>query len=284
MPYATSSGCRIHWSSRGDGTPLLLLAGLGAGPESWGTLLPHLAGGHRCLVVDNRGTGASTAAARGFGIADMADDAAAVLDQAGLDSAHVLGNSLGGMIAQAMALRHPGRVRSLVLAATSPGVPSIPSHPGVLYRLIRSTRGAAGSRRAELAAAFHGPATLVDHPERLDGDGDLLPPPSPGMRRQLSAAMRWSALPWLRRIGAPTLVVHGTHDRLVPAVNARILAALIPDARLHLLPRAGHFFITDAGLAAGQAIRSFLASIDLPPAAPTTELRGLAVMPGVAPA
>lgn len=285
MPFA-STGTRVHYVERGDGTPVLFLPGLGAGAESWTPLLPHLEPAHRCLLVDNRGSGRSPAAAGRFGVADMADDACAVLDSAGVDRAHVVGNSLGGMIAQAMALRHPGRVRSLVLAATSPGVPSVPCHPGVLYRLVQATRGVGAGRRRHLAAAFHGPATLVDHPERLDDGDDLTPPDGPGTRGQLRAAVRWAGLPWLRRISAPTLVLHGTHDRLVPSINARILAALIPGARLQLLPRAGHFFITDAGPAAAQAIRAFLAGVDLPPAA--TELRGLAAAlaptPAVTPA
>ena len=260
----------IHCVESGGGSPLLLLPGLGATVESWGRLLPRLAEQHRCIAIDNRGSGNSGLSRGGFGIADMADDACAVLDHLGISSAHVLGNSLGGMIAQAMAIRHPERVRSLVLAATGPGVVAVPSHPLVPWHLAAARGAGVARRRRHVAAVFHGPATVVDHPERLapDLDGAAMPP-GPGARMQLGAALRWSSLSRLWRIQAPTLVIHGTHDRLSPPLNARLLARLIPGARLHLLDRCGHFFITDAGDEAAEVIGRFTA-------APLTQTRASA--------
>ena len=106
-----------------------------------------------------------------------------------------MGNSLGGMVAQELALRHAGRVRSLVLVATSPGIGSVPSHPALAWHLWRATRSEGTRRRHHLDRAFHGPASVLDAPERLRRDPDDDPMPhGRGPWRQLAAALRWSAL------------------------------------------------------------------------------------------
>ena len=274
----------IHYVEAGSGSPLLLLAGLGATVASWGRLLPRLAERHRCIAVDNRGSGGSGIPHHGFGIADMADDACAVLDHLGVGSAHVLGNSLGGMIAQSLAIRRPDRVRSLVLASSGPGVVAVPSHPLVPWHLAAAQRAGGERRRWHVAAVFHGPATAIDHPERLaPGFEAAAFPAGPGTRMQLGAALRWSSLSRLRRITAPTLVLHGTHDRLSPPLNAHLLARLIPNARLHLLDRCGHFFITDAGDEAAEVIRGFTAeplTVTLRAGAVRRAALGAAPLPG----
>jgi pimeloyl-ACP methyl ester carboxylesterase len=263
MPTTVRDGLHIHYTDTGSGTPVLLLNGLGAGAAAWDPLLPLIAESRRLIIVDHRGTGLSDPSRGRFSIADLADDAAAVLDTAGISSAHVVGNSLGGMVAQEMALRHPRSMRSLVLAATTPGVVAVPSHPSLPYHLLRALAGGGAARRRHLDAAFHGPATLVDAPYRLACDPTIEHlPQGDGARRQLGAALRWTSVTRLRRITAPTLVLHGTHDRLVPLPNARLLARLIPNSRLVTLERSGHFFITDAASAAGRAMDRFLLEVD----------------------
>lgn len=259
-------GGSVTYHVVGRGSPVLLLNGLGATAKGWGAMLDRLAQGHLCIAVDHRGSGGDTLPPTPFTIDDLADDACAVLDDAGLPRADVLGNSFGGMVAQAVAVRHPARVRGLVLASTSFGLGSIPAHPSFAYHLL-AARLRRATRTRHLASLVLGPATLVDHPERLDDvvsgvSGHAVGPVGPAVQLQLRAALRWNGLMRLRRIAAPTLVLHGTHDRLVPAANARLMARLIPHATLYLLPRAGHFFITDAGEEAAEVVAAFVARLD----------------------
>ncbi|MGD0932289.1 MAG: alpha/beta hydrolase, partial [Candidatus Korobacteraceae bacterium] len=112
MPCTNSNGCRIHWEESGAGDPLLLIMGLGYSHEMWHRTRPAMAEHYRTIVYDNRGVGKSDLPPGPYPIAQMADDAAAVLDAAGVELAHVYGISMGGMIAQELALKHPARVRS----------------------------------------------------------------------------------------------------------------------------------------------------------------------------
>src|SRR5215212_7863258 len=121
MPHTIREGIHLWWEEDGAGDPLLLIMGLGATLEWWARLRPSLTARCRTILFDNRGVGRSDVPAGPYSIPAMADDAAAVLDAAGVGSAHVFGLSMGGYIAQELILRHPGRVRSLILACTSCG-------------------------------------------------------------------------------------------------------------------------------------------------------------------
>ncbi len=240
VPTVLSGGCRIHYLVRGEGRtgvpPLLLLPGWGCDTASWGGLLDHLAAGRRCIAVEHRGSGASGRCRRLFGIATMADDAARVLAALGVERADVLGNSLGGMVGQALAVRHRARVRSLVLLSSSPGVGGVPSHPRLLLGALRALRGRVRPRVAAGTRANR---------RRFDP-------------AQLGATLGWFGPPVLSRIRVPTLVVHGSRDSVVPAINARLMARLIPRARLRILPDAGHLILdTHAGMVA-DAVTAFL--------------------------
>src|SRR5580658_10137848 len=128
MPYATSSGIRIFWEEAGAGEPLLLIMGLGYSHEMWHRTLPVVSAHYRTILFDNRGVGKSDVPQGAYSVAQMAADAAAVLDAAGIARAHVFGISMGGMIAQEFALNYPERVNRLVLGCTACGGPhSIPA-------------------------------------------------------------------------------------------------------------------------------------------------------------
>ena len=119
MPDALNAGTRIHWEEHGHGDPVLLIMGLGATLELWHRVTPMLSGQYRTILFDNRGAGRSDAPPGPYSIPQMADDALAVLDAAGAPTARVFGASMGGMIAQELALNHPERVRSLILGCTA---------------------------------------------------------------------------------------------------------------------------------------------------------------------
>jgi 3-oxoadipate enol-lactonase len=233
-----------------SGEPVLLIMGLGASSRLWYRLLPWVRRRHRAIVFDNRGTGDSEALRRRLTMRSLADDARAVLDDAGVNSAHVIGASMGGMIAQHLALEHRERVRSLVLACTTAGGPS----GAPPWRLIAATglRSLVGARRTFplVAPVLYAPATLRERPERVredlkhrmeDGTSPLT------IYTQLAAIAGHDTRKRLHELaGVPTLVLHGLEDSLVAPRRGRDLAAGIPGARLELIPACGHLLTTDA--------------------------------------
>lgn len=262
MPTITRDNCSIHYSVQGDGPPLLLIPGWGCSTESWGRLLPRLAKQYTCITVDNRGGGRSGRAGRFFSVATMADDAMAVVETLGYDKVHVLGNSLGGMVAQAAALRHRERIASLVLLSTSPGVASVPCHPSLLLGGVRLLQRRFFSRRM--------PVTTLEPEPSPAADEDKLGRFSPA---QLLATMTWWGLPVLAKISTPTLIIHGADDPVIPPFNARLFERFIRGSRLRLIPGAGHFILTDALQAVASSLETFL-SEHSPVAAPPPLLAG----------
>jgi 3-oxoadipate enol-lactonase len=259
MPFTNVGDARIHYEVTGPktGEPVVLIMGLGWDMSGWDLMLPHLKG-YRVLRLDNRGAGSSDAPDKPYSIVGMADDTVKVMDAAGMSSAHVYGASLGSMIAQEIALSHPERVRSLILGCPSPGVIAVPGSPGIIRLML--TRGQYTPEEAFRKAApylFH--RALQQSPELIEEamQRRLAIPVNPvGYRRQLQAPLRWSSLRRLPRLRIPTLVMHGDHDRLIPDLNGRLIARLIPNARFHSIKGAGHVYSTDApGEAAGVAVR-----------------------------
>ncbi len=249
MSVARSGDVELYYESTGDGPPVLLVMGLGMNATGWWRTVPVLAESFRVLAFDNRGMGRSSAPEGEYAMADLADDAIAVLDAAGEDSAHVYGISLGGMIAQVVALRHPERVRRLVLAATTPGGPrATPADPQTLAFFAR--RAAMGPEEAVWASVpyNYGPLTRARHAGRIGEDivqRLRFPFAEAPYRAQLAAALGHDDHERLGEIAAPTLVVHGERDRMVPVANARVLAETIPGATLRLYPEGGHLLFTD---------------------------------------
>jgi pimeloyl-ACP methyl ester carboxylesterase len=190
----------------------------------------------------------------------MASDAAAVLDAAGIESAHIFGASMGGMIAQELALRYPSRVRSLILGCTAAGGPhAVQAESAALQTLMRRDLTPEESREAIIPFIYDAATPR----ERIDEDMVIrmkwYPTPQ-GYLGQLQGIFGWEAYSRLAEITAPTLVIHGESDRLVPPANARLIAERIPDAKLVLIPHASHIFETDQPAAAHRAILEFLAA------------------------
>ena len=228
---------------------MLLIAGLALPGASWWRTVPELARRFRVLTYDHTGVGRSTSGHPPFSTAAMARDALAVLDAAGVERAHVYGTSLGGLVAQQVALRRPDRVRSLVLGATHPGggraePPERDVSSFLRRRPTLPAREAAWAfvpyNYAERCRRRHLDRIVEDIAHRLEFRYALA-----AYRAQLFAAATHDTLSALRRLRLPTLVVHGRDDRVIPVRNAELLADALPQAELHLLDETGHIYMTE---------------------------------------
>jgi 3-oxoadipate enol-lactonase len=264
MAFTANQGAKIYWDESGDGEPLLLIMGLGYPSCAWYRTRPVLEKRYRTIAFDNRGVGRSEMPVGPYPIALMASDAAAVLDAAGVDSSHIFGTSMGGMIAQEFALQYPQRVRSLILGCTAPGGPrAVRAEPAAMQMLM--ARGNMTRAQAEQAAQ-----PFIYHPSTpqnlIEEDLEIRRPWFPyadAYMAQLQGILDWEAYSRLSQIDAPTLVIHGESDRLVPAGNGKLIAETIPGAKLVILSNASHIFTTDQPEAAHRAIQNFLASLRL---------------------
>ena len=240
-------GARIAWQSAGphDAAAVLLVMGLAFPAAMWFRLVPALAARHRVLTVDNRGAGHTGDVPGPYTVPTMAADCAAVLDAAGVDRAHVVGLSMGGLIAQELVHQAPGRLRSLCLMATHPGVAHAVFDAEALA-LLGSRGEQTVQEAAETAVPFnYAPGTSR---ERIEQDWAVRFPlaASPaGYLAQLTGSAAWDGYDRLPQIAVPTLVVHGEVDRLVPPANGQRLADRIPGAELVLVPDANHVLMTD---------------------------------------
>jgi 3-oxoadipate enol-lactonase len=261
MPFADNHGTNIYWDEQGTGPPLLLIMGLGYPSAMWQRTRPALSASYRTIALDNRGAGRSDVPPGPYSIALMASDAAAVLDAAGVLRAHVFGVSMGGMIAQEFALQYPERVQSLILGCTAPGGPNAKRAEPAAIEMLKARTWMSREQAAEAAIPFIYDTATPRH--LIDEDiAQRHPwPTSPaGYFAQLQAILAWESFGRLPQITAPTLVIHGKADRLVPPANAELIAAHIPGAQLVLLENASHLFSTDQPEAAQEAIFEFLAA------------------------
>jgi 3-oxoadipate enol-lactonase len=264
--YAPSGDLRIAYEMRGLAVPwrpaLLLIQGLGFDRAGWGPAAGLLRRRFRLVLVDNRGSGRSTMDGS-FNVADMAEDALAVLDDAGIGVAHVLGASLGGMIAQELAVRHPDRVGRLILACTTPGWPFAYPMPLPSVRLIAASRCLAPDEalRRHIANALSASA-VADRPELIQRIVDCQPSlaarDANAWRAQAAAGGRYAGILRQQRIRARTLILHGTADRVVDPRNARLLASRVEDSELVTFPGLGHLFFWEDPGAFAAAVTAFL--------------------------
>jgi pimeloyl-ACP methyl ester carboxylesterase len=257
MPVVDRGSHRLHWTEQGSGTPLLLIMGAAYSSRLWYPCLDALAAQHRVIAFDNRGIGQSSAV-RGGSIADMADDALAVLDAAGVDSAHVYGVSLGGVVALQTALQSPERVRSLVLGCTGILDDAKPRAPRVLNLLAHLPAGLLAS----VGRKGYGSAAPADAIERdlavLRGEKRT----ATGLKQQQNALRAYSTSKGaVGKITLPALVLHGTEDRAVRLAWGQELAETLPNARLVTYEGAGHNYLVSYPEQANADVLAFLASV-----------------------
>lgn len=260
LPFLENQGAKIYWDEQGSGEPLLLIMGLGYPSYMWHRTRPSLARRYQTIAFDNRGVGQSDAPPGVYSIALMASDAAAVLEAAGVHAAHVFGVSMGGMIAQELALQYPDRVLSLILGCTTPGGHNaVLGEPAAWQTLRREGMTPDEVSEAIIPYIYDAgtPRKLID--EDMAIRMKCYPSPQ-GYAGQLQGVIGWEAYTRLAQIRTPTLVIHGESDRLVPPANGRLIAGRIPGARFVSIPHAGHIFSTDQPVVASAAIEEFFAA------------------------
>ena len=247
-------GCRLYVETHGEGSPLLLLEGMGGDLPGWRRNIPTLAERHLVIAFDHRGNGRSSMPDTPASMETFVDDAVAVLRASGNERAHVYGMSFGGMVAQEMALTRPQHVRSLVLACTNAG-------PARASKVAADPRAPKGRPYLTL----YSERFASEHPDHVAEDirvGSRQPQKPQARARQWQAIQSWDAWDRVRSISCPTLILHGTEDRIVAMENARRLAALIPGARLRLLDGAGHLYHSEQPEEADGAVLEFLAEAE----------------------
>jgi 3-oxoadipate enol-lactonase len=245
----TSDGTDLHYERTGAGAPVLLVMGLGMNATGWWRTVPVLAERFEVVSLDNRGCGRSDRPPGPYSMKRLAEDAAQVLDSAAIERAHVYGVSLGGMIAMELALAHPKRVERLVLAATTAGGANaaIPA-PEVLKLVALRAQMTAEQAAWASVPINYSPRTRQLGAQRIAEDIEQrlrYPIHADGYAAQLAAGQGHDCGERLGALRAPTLIVQGEDDVLVPPENARRLAELIPHAELRLWPDAAHLLFTD---------------------------------------
>jgi poly(3-hydroxyoctanoate) depolymerase len=257
--FIAVDGLRLRTRIRGRGRPLLLLMGLGGNIEMWEPLTEQLAD-FETIAFDAPGTGESDTPRWPISIKGLAHVSAELLNHLGYRTVDVVGVSYGGAIAQELAYRHSSCVRRMVLAATAFGIGSVPGKPAALAMLSTPYRYYSRSHLRAIAPHLYG-GQLARQPDLLDRHAYSRLGHAPSLRGylwQLAAISSWSSLPYLRRLRLPVLVLTGDDDPIIRVINARILASLIPGARLHVIQGAGHLFLIDQAEDSAELIRSFL--------------------------
>ncbi|MHB8377312.1 MAG: alpha/beta fold hydrolase [Dehalococcoidia bacterium] len=264
------NGIDIYYEQHGEpaAEPVLLIMGFTGNAAAWGPQVPALAARYHVIAFDNRGAGRSAQPDGPYTMQQLAADAAAVLDQVGIDSAHIIGASMGGMIAQEFALRYPRRVRTLVLACTTPGGPHSAGYDEMkaasaeLWEVDDLAAAMTPERMQQNMLELFTPEFLASPgPGFAQFVGSVLqyPPTLTGMRGQMQAILAHDTYDRLPHIAAPTLVIAGDADPLLLPENSRILAARIPGAELHLFPGQRHGFTAEKPDESNAVIIDFLA-------------------------
>jgi pimeloyl-ACP methyl ester carboxylesterase len=262
MATARINDIDIYYEVHGRGEPLLLIMGLGANTTGWFAQVPGFSREYQVIAFDNRGAGRSDKPDEPYTLAQMADDAVGLLDHLGIGSAHVFGMSLGGMIAQQVVLKNPERVRALMLGGTTAGGPTaIFAGPEVVQTFI----SLAGMPLIQAIDA--GLALVYSENYIKEKKGELvrrmilnahLTAPMYAFKRQFMAIVGFDTTARLAQIKAPTLVLAGTADRVMPLENSRALAAGIAGAKLVEFEGAGHGFLVERAPEVNGAVLGFL--------------------------
>jgi 3-oxoadipate enol-lactonase len=247
MPRVELTGTELHYERAGAGEPLLLIQGMSANHKAWGQAFSSLLErDFEVIAFDNRGIGLSSPVTEAFSIAEMAADTAALLEALEIESAHVLGISMGGMIAQELALAHPGKLRSLTLGCTYCGGEGSQLMDPADFQGLVEAMGSGDAQRVYRAMYELNLSPDFRTEESRYADftamAEALPAPRETIGLQVQAITAHDTSARLSGITAPTLVIHGTADRVLGYPNGPLIASLIPGSRLATYDDVGHMF------------------------------------------
>lgn len=266
MPFAAINEINLYYEIHGTGDPLVLINGLGYDLWMWHRMVPGLAEHFQVVTFDNRGAGRSDKPAGPYSAQMLADDLAGLLDALGIDQAAVMGHSMGGFVAQAMVLSRPELVSQLILSATNFGGPNhIPVTQEALTILMDTQADPVERLRRGIVVSC-APGFAEANPDLLDAwltHRVEVPLDPQGYQAQLAIGLSLTTVEAsfelrLREVRAPTLILFGEHDKVVPPGNADLLAREISESVIEILPKAGHFFPLEVPQAANAAIIKFL--------------------------
>jgi len=265
MPKAQSNGIEIYYEIHGEGQPLVLISGLGYSSWQWHKMVPLLAEHFQVIVFDNRGVGQSDKPAGPYVAQMLAADTIGLLDALGIDKAIVMGHSMGGFIAQSMALEYPERVSKLILASTNFGGPNhIPVTPDAM-KVLSDVNSDALTRFKNGLVVSTAPGRAEKNPEMIEEwvKWRVANPIEP-VHYQAQLAIGLALIPEaaafenkLKNVSVPTLILFGAHDNVVPPANADLLAKQISGSQIRILPDAGHFFPLEVPEEASQIVIEF---------------------------
>ena len=266
MPEIMQGDHQVYYESHGQGEPLIMIRGLGSNADHWYAQLSDFSKHYRVITFDNRGIGRSGDPDGFFTIQDLAADTAGLMDALEIGSAHVLGVSLGGMIAQEMAIQYPGRVRGLILAVTHcGGALQVRASADVTEKLRRLVVEGSMEARVKALEVFFAHATIKERPWVVQDYADVsmrYPAGVEILQRQMDAVAGHDTCDRLQRIAAVTLVLTGVEDVLIPPANSNLLAERIPKAELLVVPGGGHQILIEQSQVCNQAIIAFLQTVD----------------------
>ncbi len=264
MPLVKAGEVDLDCERSGSGPPLLLIMGMSGVREHWGQpFLDALRADFEVIAYDHRGVGASSRMREPFTIADLARDALALLDALGLDSAHVLGISMGGMVAQELALAAPERLRTLTLGCTYCGGPGSALTSDEVMRKLGQAMASRDRERAiraswevNVSEAFAGEQEAA---QRFMAIGMRRGVALPVVMQQMVAITAHDTSERLGELAVPTLIVHGSADQLLPVGNADVIHGLIDGSRLQIMEGVGHLFFWEHPQRSAQLLREHIA-------------------------
>ncbi|MDO9515204.1 MAG: alpha/beta hydrolase [Syntrophales bacterium] len=256
------NGIELYYEMHGEGEPLLLIMGLRRNVEWWYCQIPELAKHFRVIAFDNRGAGRSDKPEMDYSIRLFAEDSATLMESLGIERAHVLGVSMGGYIAQELAINYPDKVRALVLGCTSCGGARAVLMSAGRMEKFTANEGLTNEQilRKDMDIYFS-ERFIKEHPEKIDEFVEVslrYYQPADAFERQFAACLKHDTVDRLCRMDLPVLIMTGDDDPLVPSVNSHILKELIRGSGLYLYPGRRHcFFIEEAALFNRKAIEFF---------------------------
>jgi len=265
MPMMKVNDIELYYQIHGEGTPLVLISGLGYPMWQWHLMVPYLEKHFQVILLDNRGVGNSDKPAGPYTASMLAKDTVGLLDALNIDKAIVMGHSMGGFVAQAMTLEYPERISKLILASTNFGGPHhVPVTPEAMAVLSDVTSDPVTRFKNGLVVST-APGWAEKNPEMIQNwiEWRVANPIDP-VHYQAQLAIGLALLPEaaafenkLPNVSVPTLILFGAHDKVVPPANADLLAKQIPDSQIRVLPDAGHFFPIEVPEEAAQVVIQF---------------------------